>query len=137
MPVADPARVTPALVRALKGAKAVYVVLHCNHADELTPETRDACARLIDAGLPMLAQSVLLKGVNDDAAELFRRLVRVEELDERAHRLLLTALPRSGHRGEALRHYERFVALLEREVGSVPEKATSALHDRLRRAEPV
>lgn len=79
MPVADPARITPALVRALKGTtKAVYVALHCNHADELTAETRDACARLIDAGLPMLAQSVLLKGVNDDAttlAHLMRALV--------------------------------------------------------------
>jgi lysine 2,3-aminomutase len=74
IPVAEPARVTPALVRALKGAKAVYVVLHCNHADELVPETRSACARLIDAGLPMLAQSVLLKGVNDDAATLERLL---------------------------------------------------------------
>ncbi len=75
IPVADPARVTSAMVRALKCAKAVYVALHCNHADELTPETRAACARLIDAGLPMLAQSVLLKGVNDDA-ETMERLLR-------------------------------------------------------------
>jgi lysine 2,3-aminomutase len=78
MPVADPARITPALVRALSCDKAVYVALHCNHADELTPETRAACARLIAAGLPMLAQSVLLKGVNDDPAtmeKLMRALV--------------------------------------------------------------
>lgn len=78
IPVADPARITPSLVRALKGGKAVYVALHCNHADEMTPETRKACARLIDAGLPMLAQSVLLKGVNDDAVtmeHLMRALV--------------------------------------------------------------
>lgn len=75
IPVADPARVTPAMARALRCAKAVYVVLHCNHADELTPETRAACARLIDAGLPMLAQSVLLKGVNDEA-ETMERLMR-------------------------------------------------------------
>jgi lysine 2,3-aminomutase len=75
IPVADPARITSAMVRALKCAKAVYVVLHCNHADELTPETQAACARLIDAGLPMLAQSVLLKGVNDDA-ETMERLMR-------------------------------------------------------------
>lgn len=74
IPVADPARITPALLRALKSDKAVYVVLHCNHADELTAETRAACARLIDAGHPMLAQSVLLKGVNDDAATLERLL---------------------------------------------------------------
>ena len=56
LPVADPARVTPELVAALRCAKAVYVVLHCNHAAELTPEATAACARLVDAGIPMLAQ---------------------------------------------------------------------------------
>lgn len=75
LPVAEPARITPALVRALRCDKAVYVVLHCNHADELTPTVRAACARFVDAGLPMLAQSVLLKGVNDDA-ETLERLLR-------------------------------------------------------------
>jgi DNA-binding SARP family transcriptional activator len=61
----------------------------------------------------------------------------VDELDEHAHRQLLTALARAGHRGDALRHYERFVALLEREIGATPEKATIVLLDRLRRAEQV
>jgi lysine 2,3-aminomutase len=53
-------------------------VLHANHARELTPEARAACARLIDAGIPMLSQTVLLRGVNDEAAvlgELMRALV--------------------------------------------------------------
>ncbi|MCC6780820.1 MAG: lysine-2,3-aminomutase-like protein [Hyphomicrobiales bacterium] len=79
VPVAEPARVTPALVRALvKPGKATYVVLHANHARELAPPARAACARLIDAGIPMLSQSVLLRGVNDDPqvlAELMRALV--------------------------------------------------------------
>jgi lysine 2,3-aminomutase len=79
VPVVDPARVTPALVRALKAeGKATYVVLHANHARELTAKARAACARFIDAGIPMLSQSVLLRGVNDDAAalgELMRALV--------------------------------------------------------------
>jgi len=71
VPAVDPARVTPALVRALKASgKTTYVVLHANHARELTPAARAACARIIDAGMPMLAQSVLLKGVNDDADTL-------------------------------------------------------------------
>jgi lysine 2,3-aminomutase len=70
LPVADPARITPALVRALRCDKAVYVVLHCNHAAELTPAATAAAARLVDAGIPMLAQSVLLRGVNDDADTL-------------------------------------------------------------------
>jgi lysine 2,3-aminomutase len=71
IPVADPARITPELVRALtiKG-KATYVVLHANHARELTDAAREACARLIDAGIPMLAQSVLLSGINDDPQTL-------------------------------------------------------------------
>jgi lysine 2,3-aminomutase len=69
--IADPPCVTPDLVRALKRTrKAIYVVLHSNHARELTEDVREACARLIDAGIPMLSQSVLLAGVNDDIATL-------------------------------------------------------------------
>ena len=70
VPVADPARVTPALVAALEAAKAVFVVLHCNHPAELTEAARAAIRAIQRAGIPMLSQSVLLKGVNDDAATL-------------------------------------------------------------------
>ena len=71
VPVADPARVTPELVRSLKATgKATYVVLHANHARELTDAAREACARFVDTGIPMLSQSVLLKGVNDDPQTL-------------------------------------------------------------------
>jgi lysine 2,3-aminomutase len=71
VPAADPVRITPELVRALKArGKAVYVVLHVNHARELSEAAREACARLVDAGIPMLSQSVLLKGVNDDPQAL-------------------------------------------------------------------
>jgi lysine 2,3-aminomutase len=79
VPVADPARITADLVRSLKAKrKATYVVLHANHARELTEAARQACARLVDAGIPMLSQSVLLAGVNDDPqtlGELMRALV--------------------------------------------------------------
>jgi lysine 2,3-aminomutase len=71
VPIADPARITAALVRALKASgKATFVVLHANHPRELAPAVRTACARLIDAGVPMLSQSVLLRGVNDEAPTL-------------------------------------------------------------------
>jgi lysine 2,3-aminomutase len=71
MPVVDPKRITSALARALTASgKAVYVVLHANHADELSAPARAACARLVDAGIAMLSQSVLLRGVNDDAETL-------------------------------------------------------------------
>jgi lysine 2,3-aminomutase len=71
VPVAAPDLITPALVRAFKATgRATYVVLHANHPRELTPKARAACARLVDAGIPMLSQSVLLRGVNDDPATL-------------------------------------------------------------------
>src|SRR5215471_1681482 len=71
IPALDPARITPDLVRALKSSgKATYVVLHANHPRELTPRARAACARIIDAGIPMLSQTVLVRGVNDSAATL-------------------------------------------------------------------
>jgi lysine 2,3-aminomutase len=70
LPVAAPERVTDALVRALRTDKAAFVVLHANHPRELTEQARSACARFIAAGIPMLSQSVLLRGVNDDVATL-------------------------------------------------------------------
>lgn len=71
LPVVDPEAVTGEMVAALKApGKAVYVALHANHADELTPAARAACARFVDAGIPMVSQSVLLRGVNDDPAAL-------------------------------------------------------------------
>jgi lysine 2,3-aminomutase len=71
VPAVDPARITAALLRALKASgKTTYVVLHANHARELTPAACKACARIIDAGVPMLSQSVLLKGVNDHVESL-------------------------------------------------------------------
>src|SRR5215475_10718905 len=71
VPVADPARITAEMVGTLKVAGAtVWVALHANHARELTENARAAVARLVDAGIPMVTQSVLLRGVNDDTATL-------------------------------------------------------------------
>jgi lysine 2,3-aminomutase len=71
LPVVSPDKVTPSLVRALKvPGKTTYVALHANHPRELTPAVRAAIARIVDAGIPMVSQSVLLRGVNDDAATL-------------------------------------------------------------------
>jgi lysine 2,3-aminomutase len=66
VPVAEPARVTAELVRAMKvKGKPTYVALHINQARELTQAARSGLARMADAGLVLLAQSVLLAGVND------------------------------------------------------------------------
>jgi lysine 2,3-aminomutase len=71
IPVADPERVTPELIAALRTeGVATWVALHANHARELTERAKKACAMIVDAGMPMVSQSVLLRGVNDDAATL-------------------------------------------------------------------
>ena len=76
VPAVDPAAVTDDLVAALKcPGKAVYVALHANHPRELTAAARAACARIVDAGLPMVSQTVLLRGVNDDP-EVLAALMR-------------------------------------------------------------
>lgn len=67
VPVVEPERIDEALIAALKASgKTAYLALHANHPRELTAEARAACARLVDAGMVMISQSVLLKGVNDD-----------------------------------------------------------------------
>jgi lysine 2,3-aminomutase len=81
VPVADPARVTAEMIAALESEKAVYVVLHANHARELTESVKAALKKFTAAGIALLSQSVLLKGVNNDAATLealFRKLVTLK-----------------------------------------------------------
>lgn len=79
VPVVAPELITRERLRALMvRGKATYMVLHINHPRELTSAARAACAKLADAGIPLLGQSVLLKGVNDDPptlATLMRALV--------------------------------------------------------------
>ncbi len=71
VPVADPERITDEMIGALKVEGATtWVALHANHARELTASVRAACARMIDAGIPMVSQSVLLRGINDNVADL-------------------------------------------------------------------
>jgi lysine 2,3-aminomutase len=71
VPVVDPARVTDDLVAALHAPGAsTYVAIHANHAREFDAEARCAIARLVEGGIPLISQSVLLKGVNDDVETL-------------------------------------------------------------------
>jgi lysine 2,3-aminomutase len=69
-PVTHPRRVTPRLVQGLRERAPVWVVVHANHPSELAGDVDRALARLVDAGIPVLNQSVLLRGVNDDAETL-------------------------------------------------------------------
>jgi lysine 2,3-aminomutase len=79
VPVVLPQRITVELVEALKVHHPIWIMTHFNHPKELTDEARAGCRRLADAGFPVMNHTVLLKGVNDDAATLqalFRGLVR-------------------------------------------------------------
>jgi lysine 2,3-aminomutase len=71
VPVVDPARIDADLVAALRRFEgAVFVALHANHPREFSDGARAAIARLVDAGIPMVSQSVLLAGINDDPETL-------------------------------------------------------------------
>jgi lysine 2,3-aminomutase len=78
-PAVLPQRITPELVAALRPFHPLWIMTHFNHPKELTVEARVACQLLVDAGFPLMNQTVLLAGVNDRAevlADLFRGLVR-------------------------------------------------------------
>lgn len=78
VPVVAPERITDELIESLDSPKGVFVALHANHARELTPAAREACTRLVKAGIAMVSQTVLLKGVNATAealSALFRALL--------------------------------------------------------------
>ena len=74
VPGSLPQRITPKLCEIVKKYHPIYMNLHFNHPDELTPEVTAACGMLADAGVPLGAQTVLLKGVNDDP-DVMKRLV--------------------------------------------------------------
>jgi lysine 2,3-aminomutase len=79
VPVTLPMRITRELLAALRPHHPLWVMTHFNHAKELTRDAVDACVRLADAGFPVMNQTVLLAGVNDDTRALetlFRGLVR-------------------------------------------------------------
>ena len=72
VPSVWPQRITPSLVRRLTSLHPLFVNIHFNHPDEITPATESACALLADAGIPLGSQTVLLRGINDHSEVLHR-----------------------------------------------------------------
>ena len=114
VPLVDPERISADLISVLNDSgKAVFVALHANHADEFTPEGNAACARLIDAGIAMVSQSVLLKGINDDPdvlAHLMRTFVENRIKPYYLHHPDLA--PGTGHFRLTVEEGQRIVASL-------------------------
>ncbi len=80
VPCTFPCRITKRLVNILKSFHPIYVVTHFNHPREITYEAEKACKMLVDSGIPILCQTVLLKGVNDNPETmktLLRKLVKI------------------------------------------------------------
>jgi lysine 2,3-aminomutase len=80
IPCVLPQRITPELCNILKKYSPLYMNIHFNHPDEITPESTKACNMLADSGIVLGCQSVLLKGVNDNPEvmkELVQRLVKI------------------------------------------------------------
>ena len=125
VPIVDPVRVTDDLVSALAAARtAVWVSVHANHPRELTPEADRAIARLVDAGIPMVSQTVLLRGVNDDPAvleALFRGLVRRRVKPYYLHHP--DAAPGTGHFRLPLARGQEIAAALHGRVSGLCQPA--------------
>jgi EF-P beta-lysylation protein EpmB len=118
LPIVLPARITPELINTLtQSPKQIILVLHCNHANELNERVITACQQLKKHGITLLNQSVLLKGVNDDATvlcELSERLFQHGVIPYYLH--LLDKATGTGHfavsETEALLLMERVQASL-------------------------
>ena len=85
VPVVMPQRVTDALVTMLKKYHPFYMSIHFLHPSEITPEVREACNKLADAGIPTFSQTVLLDGVNDDPAVMKRLMQQLLTLRVRPY----------------------------------------------------
>jgi lysine 2,3-aminomutase len=121
VPVVDPDRVSQELIDALKTSRqAVFVGLHTNHPRELTPASRNAISRLVDAGIPLLSQTVLLKGVNDDAGTLETLMRQLVELRVKPYYLHHGDLaPGTTHFRTTIEHGRQLMAELRRRLSGI------------------
>ena len=119
-PITAPERVTDRLVGLLAERRPLWIVLHSNHANEIDDTVAAGIRRLRDAGLPLLNQSVLLRGVNDDPdvlASLCRKLVRLGVVPYYLHHP--DAVRGAGHFRVAIEEGLRIHAGLARRVSGV------------------
>jgi lysine 2,3-aminomutase len=121
VPVADPERVSPEMVSALKVEGATtWVAVHANHPREFFASARAACARLADAGIPLVSQSVLLRGVNDDAATLEALMRSFVELRIKPYYLHHGDLaPGTAHLRTTLEHGQELMRALRGRVSGL------------------
>lgn len=122
VPVADPLRVTDELIDALQSDKAVYVVFHANHPRELTEKVKAAAQKFVKAGIPLLSQSTLLKGVNNDAGvleQLFRTFTAMKVKPYYLHHPDLA--PGTGHFRLTIAEGQELTAQLQGKMSGIAQ----------------
>jgi lysine 2,3-aminomutase len=121
VPIADAARISPEMIAALRVEGATtWVAVHANHPRELTDKARAACARMADAGIPLVSQSVLLAGVNDDAATLEALMRAFVECRIKPYYLHHGDLaPGTGHLRTTIAHGQELMRTLRGQVSGL------------------
>lgn len=121
VPVVDAGSIDDALVDALKASgKTTYIAIHANHPRELTDQAKGAIDRLLNAGMALVSQTVLLKGINDDAtvlAELMRKFVEWRIRPYYLHHPDLA--PGTGHFRLSIKRGQEIVAALRGHVSGL------------------
>ncbi|TLM65005.1 MAG: KamA family radical SAM protein [Deltaproteobacteria bacterium] len=119
-PAVLPERITPALAGLLGRHAPLYLTTHFNHPRELAPAAAEACARLAGAGVPLANQTVLLRGVNDDAdtlAALCDALLRLRVRPYYLHQL--DPVHGTGHFRVPIEQGLELIAALRRRVSGL------------------
>jgi lysine 2,3-aminomutase len=123
VPVVAPDRITTDLVESLKHpGVATWLAIHANHPREFTPAARAALARLAASGIPLVSQTVLLRGVNDDAdilAALMRSFVESRVKPYYLHHADLA--PGTGHFRTTVEEGQGLVRELRRRVSGLAQ----------------
>ena len=113
IPAVLPQRITPALVNMLRRYHPLYFSIHFTHHAECTPEVAQACRRLADAGIPLGSQTVLLRGVNDDADTMKRLMTKLLQMRVRPYYLhQCDAVAGAGHFRTSLEAGEQLIQQL-------------------------
>ena len=123
VPIVEPDRLTDEMVAALRPKRAaLWLAVHCNHARELADPSRAALARLVDSGIPLMGQTVLLKGINDDVetlAQLMRALVTARVKPYYLHHPDLVR--GTGHFGVSVKQGQALVKALRGRVSGLAQ----------------
>jgi predicted ATPase/DNA-binding SARP family transcriptional activator len=130
---------TPGSLEVLRAALALYRgdFLAEESVGDWHMERRDHLRRLYVDGLVAMGDQLLRAEVNEEAVDVYRRVVLLDDLHEGAHRQLMIGYARMGERLLAIRQFERLAGLLREELSAEPEAETVALHRRILAAEPV